>query len=315
MENTVCSLCSSESAETLIVLHDYGHNIPGQFPLVRCRVCGLMYLTPRPQPTEISKYYPDNYAPYKTAIEDEHFTLMRWKRRQNIGKYRRVIERFAPAAPKFIVDLGCSTGIFLSEMRSAGWKVQGIELSSSAVHYARERYKLEVFQGRLVDVYEEIPAASVSAVTMWDVLEHTYDPLRILQIINTRMISEGVVVITIPHWESLDRKLFGEYWIGYDAPRHLYVFTQDVLRKLLMLAGFEILQMRCLFGGYYTTLPSFLHWMNANISSTSIRKMIHSMLNIPGIRFITLPFDTLLEALGLGNKLLVIAKKVKTINV
>ncbi len=151
MENTTCSLCGASDVERVLTLQDYGHGIPGKFPLVRCRQCGLLYLTPRPLPQEMARYYPEDYAPYKTAIEDEKWGLMRWVRRRNIGMYRQLVAQYAPDSPKTILDVGCSTGIFLADMRSAGWQVQGIETSHSVATYARERFGLDILEGRLPD--------------------------------------------------------------------------------------------------------------------------------------------------------------------
>jgi SAM-dependent methyltransferase len=258
---------------------------------------------------EMGRYYPENYAPYKTAIDDESWALMRWVRRWNIRKYRHVVEQYATVPPKKILDIGCSTGIFLDEMRSAGWYVAGIELSTAAVQYAEKRFDLNIITGRLIDVCEQIDAGSISAATLWDVLEHTYDPFKTLAILNTILSKDGIIVLTIPHWESLDRMVFSNYWIGYDAPRHLYVFTREVISTLLQQTGFDIVDMHCAFGGYYTLLPSIKNWANRHIKNAEVRRLFYQLLSIPGMRLLTLPFDTAMDMLGLGNKLLVVARK------
>jgi SAM-dependent methyltransferase len=311
MGKKFCSLCASDKTEAVIVLEDYGYGLPGQFPLVRCLECGLLYISPRPTVEEMGRYYPVNYAPYKTAIDDESWALMRWVRRRNIRKYRRVVERYTTVPLKKILDIGCSTGIFLDEMRSAGWCVEGIELSAAAVQYANKRFDLDIIEGRLIDVYEQIDAGSISAATLWDVLEHTYDPFKTLAILNTILSKDGIIVLTIPHWESLDRKVFANYWIGYDAPRHLYVFTREVIRTLLQKSGFDIVDMHCAFGGYYTLLPSIKNLANSHIKNEKIRRLLYQLLSVPGMRFLTLPFDAVMDTLGLGNKLLVVARKAK----
>lgn len=309
MEKTNCCLCGSIEYEEMYILRDYGYGLPGQFPVVRCKECGLLYLLERPLPSEMTNFYPKNYTPFKKAIEDENCRIMRFIRRRNISKYRKIVERFSSDSLKTVLDLGCSTGIFLAEMRSVGWRTIGIELSNSAVQYARERFDLDILDGRLIDVYKKLKNESISVVTMWDVLEHTFNPHQTLKILNTRLVSRGIVVLTIPHWESVDKNIYGKYWIGYDAPRHLHVFTEDVLRKLLNNCGFEIIFMRCAFGGYYTTLPSFINWVNDKIYSDISRRVIYRLLNIPGLRYLTLPYDTLVDTIGWGNKLLVVAQK------
>ena len=55
---------------------------------VRCRVCGLMYLKPRPALNEMGAFYPEDYEPYQHAIEDEKLDLMRWLRREKMVKRR-----------------------------------------------------------------------------------------------------------------------------------------------------------------------------------------------------------------------------------
>jgi len=45
------------------------HTTTKQFSVVRCDVCGLLRLDPKPTPEELRRYYPDNYwfAPDQSA--------------------------------------------------------------------------------------------------------------------------------------------------------------------------------------------------------------------------------------------------------
>ena len=61
----------------------------------------------------------------------------------------------------------CATGIFLDGMRRRGWRVQGVELSSEAALYARNRFGLEVFAGELEEA--GFPDGTFDVVTLWDV--------------------------------------------------------------------------------------------------------------------------------------------------
>ena len=100
-ETTDCILCkeSHENAEPLGIFRDLAFGIPGEFPLVRCQNCGLIYYRERPTSEEISRYYPDEYLPYRRPIQDERFWLMRWARWRNIGKRCHVIEEYSPQSP------------------------------------------------------------------------------------------------------------------------------------------------------------------------------------------------------------------------
>ncbi len=157
-------------------------------------------------------------------------------------------------------------------------------------------------------------AEKFAVATLWDVLEHTYNPLQTLRMLNTLLVPGGTVVLTVPHWESWDRQFFGRYWIGYDAPRHLSVFTRETLRKMLNQAGYDIVAMKCAFGGYFTTLPSIKHWANAHIGSIKARHRLFRLLSIPGLRYFVLPYDTASDLLGRGNKLCVVGRKSRSVD-
>ncbi|MCP4535529.1 MAG: class I SAM-dependent methyltransferase [Chloroflexi bacterium] len=307
METTFCSLCEADDAERLLTLRDYGFDGPGEFPLVRCRQCGLMYLNPRPGPAQMDHYYPADYLPYKSAIEDERWALMRWVRRYNIRQRRRAVERFSRHVPRRVLDVGCSTGIFLAEMRDAGWETYGVDISPIAIAYARERFGLDAFEGLLADA--DLPAGQFTAVTLWDVLEHTFDPLETLQTIHRLLKADGIVVIAVPHYESWDRQLFGRYWIGYDAPRHLHVFSRDILRDMLDRAGFDVVHAQCAFGGYYTFTASLRLWINQRVRHQTARKLWLCLLSIPGMRLPFMPITAIADRLGRGSKLTIVARK------
>ena len=81
---------------------------------VRCQVCGLMYLKPRPEFNEMNAYYPDDYEPYQHAIEDEKLGLMRWICRQKMVQRRTMIERYSRKTSGSILDVGCAHRHFLT---------------------------------------------------------------------------------------------------------------------------------------------------------------------------------------------------------
>ena len=79
METINCNLYgeSAHHAEQLGLFRDILYGNKGEFPLVRCKTCGLIYYHQRPTRKEIVQYYPDEYLPYRRPIQDERFRLMR----------------------------------------------------------------------------------------------------------------------------------------------------------------------------------------------------------------------------------------------
>jgi SAM-dependent methyltransferase len=306
MEIISCNLCGADKPERIATLHDAAFDTPGNFDLVRCSDCGLIYYRNRPDSEEINRYYPPEYLPYRSAIQDEHSPLIRWARTRNVNKRRHVVEKTLFHSQKRILDVGCSTGIFLDAMQQAGWDTEGIEINSNAAQYAQQRFGLKVITGQLKD--NNFADGAFDTITFWDVLEHTFDPLTTLNEAHRLLRPGGTIAMTLPHWESLDRRLFGEQWIGFDPPRHLYVFTTPVLGNLLQRTGFTPITMRSGLGGYYTFLASLRIWLKVHLGMKK-RQGLLRVLEIPGMRMIFQPYFSLIDALNLGGTLVVVARK------
>lgn len=305
MQCTRCDLCGADDTEVLLAGDGWGQHLPVDIAMVRCRRCGLVYLNPRPAPEEIGAFYPPDYGPFQGAIEDEPHAVMRWLRRRKLADRRRLVERYAGRRAGRVLDVGCSTGLFLHEMALAGWEAQGVELTPSAAAYARQRFGLDVFEGML----EEAPFADASfdTITFWDVLEHTYSPSATLAHVARLLKPGGLVAINIPNWDSPDRRLFGPYWVGYDPPRHLYVFTRKTLGALLEQAGFAPLDWRCFMPSYFTFVYSVQYWLQAKAPRWA--GPVARGLRFPGVRLPFEPLFALANRLGKGGVIAVFARK------
>lgn len=308
LERVTCDLCGSTDASRFLEVEDLYYGLPGSFTLQRCDACGLVFLSPRPTRDAIHQYYPDDYSNYDhRAVEDEPFFLMRWMRRAKLVQRRRFIERLWKGRPGRLLDVGCSTGLFLAEMKRHGWRVTGVEPSSLSADYARRRFELEVFDGGLLDV--PLKPDSVDVITFWDVLEHTHSPSAQLQRASSLLRTGGALVVSVPNWNSLDRRLFGQFWQGLDPPRHLYVFDEGTLTAYLKGAGFAVERSTCFMPGYFSFAMSVERWLkHVNPSSAVIGARI---LSIPGMRLPFILWFSFLNAIKLGPILTVFARSVR----
>lgn len=305
MEETHCNLCGATESFPMYTFRDTDREILGEFLLHRCLRCGLMYLSPRPTQETMEAYYPEEYEPYRPAIGDERWALMRWMRRRKLVTKRRLIERYGGKTRGRLLDVGCSTGLFLQEMARAGWQVAGVEPIASAADYARCRFGLDVFQGMLAEApYDPI---SFDVVTFWDVLEHTFSPIDDLNHAARLLRPGGLLIANVPNWDSPDRWLFGRYWLGVDPPRHLYVFTRRTLAEMLARAGFSVLSWVCFTSGYFSFAASLERWLET--VSPRLAKLVRRLLGLPGMRFPFEPWFTLINWLGKGPNISVIARK------
>ncbi len=305
METLVCDLCGANDTTLLYDWHEWEQALPAGIKSVRCRSCGLIYLNPRPDRAEMGSYYPAEYGAYRKAVEDERLRIMRWVRRRKLDHLRRVIERYSGLRKGRVLDVGCATGLFLHEMALAGWQATGVEPSPFAARYARERFGLDVHEGLLEGV--DLPSGFFDVVTYWDVLEHTFAPRAELTRINRLLRRGGLLAVNVPNWRSPDRWIFGPYWIGFDPPRHLYVFTRATLTRLLEETGFRPAAWACVMPTYFAFTASVARWSAA--TGWRVARVVKRLLSLPGARLLFEPGFTLMNRLRAGGVITVFAIK------
>jgi len=224
--------------------------------LVRCAACGLVRVREMPTHDTVQKIYGEEY--YRNAnshvvgyenYEADMPNILKTARRR-----LRLIERYR-SAPGRLLDVGCALGFFLEAARQRGWDVTGIDVSAYAVETARKRLGSNVFCGQIQEM--RFAAASFDVITMWDVIEHTTDPLGTLRECHRVLRDEGLLVLCTPDIGSRVAQITGERWMGFKlADEHLYYFSRDTAQKMLTKAGFETL--RTFHVGKYVTLQFFL---------------------------------------------------------
>lgn len=283
-ETTPCPMCGADQSALLFEGGDLLHPSDGRFRLVTCQRCGHIYQNPRPTVAAIASFYPDNYIPFQRAIEDE---LHWWKRLDRAyGRHRRCAAVHAAAGrPGVLLDVGCATGIFLDGMRRLGWQVQGVEPTESAARYARSRLGLEVFGGRLEEA--GFADASFDAITLWDVLEHVHEPRLVLAELARLLRPGGLLVLSLPNPDSLEARLLGPHWAGWDLPRHLNLFRPPQLRAQLGRLGLPVESISSFTAGYSVLVMSIEHRLRA--AGRQVGALDRLLRSWP-LRLLTLPY-------------------------
>lgn len=304
METVACNLCHKNNPALLYRLPDYLLAREELVTtLVKCQNCGLVYQNPRPRIEEMGEHYPPVYDSYNPASDGQNTPwLIKQAVDYGLNKRCQFVTRHKSAGK--LLDIGCATGVFLNKASEhPDWEVQGVEISPHAARIARERYCLEVFTGTLEEAAFE--NCSFDAVTMWDVFEHLHDPQGSLRVIHRILKPGGVLVIRVPNLDSWDARIFGPYWAGLDAPRHLYVFDRNTLRNLIEANGFRILEQSSRGGSYLTFALSVRFWLTARGNSPARVDTIYQLLTHPLLRLVTAPLFYLRD-FGLRGPLLTI---------
>jgi hypothetical protein len=80
-------------------------------------------------------------------------------------------------------------------------------------------------------------------VTLWDVIEHTPDPARVIRHARKLVKPRGLLIVNYPDIGSGIARALGRKW-PFLSSVHLYYFTRDTITRLLQQHGFAIVELR-----------------------------------------------------------------------
>ena len=229
LEYVSCMLCGQDGSSP--------YYVQGEWLLVRCDNCGLVYLNPRPDTAELDRLYSKSYFINNEIQHDHTDDSVEAEVEVRLSSAKRIVQEISGDCSW--LDIGCGSGYLLAAARSIGCDTQGIEISSWAADFGVSRLKLPIFNGRLSNFYELHDGVKFSIITMMAYLEHSRDPLNDLRVVSSMLTDQGVVVIRVPDVSSFDRYWHGKKWRGWSLPFHLYHFTQHTLNMTLLKAGLK----------------------------------------------------------------------------
>jgi SAM-dependent methyltransferase len=258
-----CPACQFDQWTTAYTGRDWVLDPARSIHVVRCDRCGLHFTNPRPDGEHLGPYYQADYAPYQKQrgeLERDNrlSTAVRtWVLADAYGSpahqpsfSQRAIARFVQVfrdrehygfgiphhGQGRLLDFGCGNGTFLRRMKAIGWTCTGLDFSADAVAAVRAG-GIDALQGTLP--HPQLAAESFDVIAMRHALEHVPDPRPVLMSARDLLVAGGRLVITVPHFNSWEREIFGDGAITLDLPRHLLHFTPQTLKNLCESCGFE----------------------------------------------------------------------------
>lgn len=206
---------------------------PLREPLVRCRVCDLVYVSPRLNSRVVLEGY-------ERAV-DETFVSQAAGREATFRRCLHVISSVWRRAPGRLLDVGTANGSFLKVARDAGWEIAGCEPSRWMCDWCQRHYGITVTQGQITD--GRYSSESFDVVTLWDVLEHTADPMATLRECARVLRPGGLLVVNYPDYDSAVARLMGRKWV-FLLSVHYYYFTPATIARALRQVGCSVVTRR-----------------------------------------------------------------------
>jgi SAM-dependent methyltransferase len=227
-----CGACGQTALVPLFTGSDRNQGmVTRTFTIARCAGCGVVQTTPPPDNGEREVMYPVQYYP---GVIDRNSN-----RAAQLDKIALV--RSHKTAGR-LLDIGAGVGLFVRHALDNGFDAHGVEMSAQAVATGTRSLDVPLTCGDFLSA--PLPPASFDVVTLWHVLEHLDDPRAILVKIRQILNPDGVVVIAVPNFDSMQARLFRGAWYHLDVPRHLFHYTPASLANILAGAGFRIVDTR-----------------------------------------------------------------------
>ncbi|OGS93140.1 MAG: hypothetical protein A3K04_08445 [Gallionellales bacterium RBG_16_56_9] len=162
---------------------------------------------------------------------------------------RKFLERIARLLGKVpadirLLDVGCSSGAFLGAAVQLGFCAEGVEPAPKAAATAQAA-GLKVLQGLLQDV--SYADGQFDAVTLFEVIEHLKEPLKLLRECQLILRPGGILLIGTGNAASWSMAAMGADWEYLSIAKHgghISFFTPDSLGKLAQQAGFSVAAVR-----------------------------------------------------------------------
>ncbi|MCE1255394.1 MAG: class I SAM-dependent methyltransferase [Anaerolineae bacterium] len=239
-ENSDCDLCHETKNSTLFPeTPDIKSKNPADyytapfppvehFEIKRCSNCGL-----------VRSAHADHYA-IRSAFDSARQGQLNPRDETNQVndanfRLKRIHKEFFPGCT--LLDVHSGPGLFTSEAVKFGWQADGIDPSEAEVYVARRRSPWSHFYvGHIESAI--FPAGSYDVITLWNVIEHTDSPRKVIERLSPWLSPGGLLVMTLPNINSFEAKIMGAQWplLKRDS---LWYFTPAAIKKLLSELGYE----------------------------------------------------------------------------
>jgi SAM-dependent methyltransferase len=234
-----CPNCSSLRAVTAM---DGDGDRP---PMVRCIDCNAEMFWPIPTASELASYYgTDNFFSRQGREIAEQYLADPHPTRNSVAGLAAELDAFGTPRDGVVVDLGCSYGVTVIELRRLGYDAWGVELSAEGIAFLN-RHGGKGYCGTILD--HNCPLTRIDAVFSSHTFEHMPNPYAAFRKLHRLMRPGGFLTIALPHWGGLVAQHLRARWKWCGYPAHIHYFRVATLPAIVTGLGFKVVSIDTTF--------------------------------------------------------------------
>lgn len=191
------------------------------------------------------------------------------------------LDRFVDKTKK-VLDLGCGAGYIYIAQNAKSYT--GLDISDEAVKKAKQK-GLDV---RRFDFFGEVPFSdrSFDIVIIFEVLEHLFNPERLLQETHRVLKDEGILILSLPNAFYLRNRwtyfFSGEFKHLVGSPvyknrewlaPHIRFFSKNSIERLLKVTGFKVIELHPEAYYFFESLCLMGKLLNLRLLSSILKRI------------------------------------------
>ncbi|MEX2582262.1 MAG: class I SAM-dependent methyltransferase [Gemmatimonadota bacterium] len=256
MVAATCRICNATEVAGRHRVREMMFGLREVFDYLECGACGCLQIAEIPE--DISKYYPPDYYAHQPQSARNPVVRYLRRRRNHYGFFRRGLlgqvlswispyprgnvygwlHRSGASRDSRILEIGCGTGAFLSDLREQGFhRLLGADPFIATDCVLPNGIPLRKATADQLD-------GSFDLIMLHHTLEHIPDQLSTLRSIAGLLASGGECLIRIPISSSYAWEHYRENWVQIDAPRHFFLHSIDSIRLLGEMAGLRLAEVQ-----------------------------------------------------------------------
>ena len=213
-----CVICGTDRSYILQGYEDYFFS--------KCRECKIVFSRIIPSKKSLAEHY-SQYSRNNEVCDLTELVYGKW------------ILDWKNNGFSSHLDFGCGSGELVKYANMNGINSVGTEIDESAI-------KILKMSGVRAENFSQILAKNntFDVITLIEVVEHLSDPLQVLTDLNRLLTDKGMLFITTPNFDSLNRYLYQSKWRVLSYPDHINMFSKNSIIKILRTSGFDAINVR-----------------------------------------------------------------------